>query len=261
MKDSCKVDMRSDTVSRSSSLMRERVVVCRVGDDVYGEDESVKELETMVSGMLGKESGLLVLSGTMGNLISLMVHCGEKGQSAILGSNSHIVNYEAGGVAAIANVMLTLVQNTARGELDLAHLEHLLASRDNSNIHIPHPTLICLENTHCNSSGQSISLDHMRQVRQIANQHQLKMHLDGARLFNAAQQLHASPLQIAQYFDTVSLCLSKGLGCPIGSLILGSHLHINKARQFRKMLGGGMRQAGLIAAQAISILKNGLYIK
>jgi threonine aldolase len=242
------IDLRSDTVTLPSPAMREAIARAELGDDVYGEDPTVNRLEETAAAMLGKQAGLLVASGTMGNLAAMLVHC-ARGTKAIIGSESHTYVYEAGGASALGGIVLTPVRNTGDGELDLAELERELDAPDDP--HFAKPALVAVENTHNRCGGAPVSLSHMEQIAAAAARHEVAVHLDGARIFNAAIALETTAAKIASYADSVSFCLSKGLACPVGSLLCGSRAFVDRARRARKMLGGGMRQAGIIAAAGI----------
>lgn len=245
------IDLRSDTVTLPSPEMREAIARAELGDDVYREDPTVNRLEEMAAALLGKEAALLVASGTMGNLVALLVHC-PRGTKAIVGSESHTNCYEAGGASALGGIVLTSVRNIENGELDLEELARELDTPRDP--HFAEPALVALENTHNRCGGAPIGLSHMEQVAEAARRRALAVHLDGARIFNAAIALETGAAKIAACADTVSFCLSKGLACPIGSLLCGSRPFIERARRARKLLGGGMRQAGIIAAAGIVAL-------
>ncbi len=245
------IDLRSDTVTLPTPEMREAVARAELGDDVYGEDPTVNRLEAMAASMLGKEAALLVASGTMGNLTALLTHC-PRGTKAVVGAHSHTNLYEAGGASALGSIVLTPIRNTPEGELDLDELRHELAAP--ADDHFAEPALAALENTHNRCGGAPVKLSHMAAVREHARRRSIPVHLDGARIFNAAVALETSAKEIASYADTVSFCLSKGLACPVGSLLCGSREFIARAHRIRKVLGGGMRQAGIIAAAGIVAL-------
>jgi threonine aldolase len=245
------IDLRSDTVTLPSDEMREAIARAELGDDVYGEDPSVNRLEQMAAGITGKEAAVLVPSGTMANLVAFLVHC-PRGRKALLGSLSHSYLYEAGGASALGGAVLTPVGNTADGGLDLDQLTEELERPP--DLHFAEPALIALENTHNRCGGVAVTLDHLARVAELAHRRSLALHLDGARIFNAAVALETTAARIAYHADTVSFCLSKGLACPVGSLLCGSRSFIARARRTRKLLGGGMRQAGIIAAAGIVAL-------
>jgi threonine aldolase len=246
------IDLRSDTVTLPTPEMREAIARAELGDDVYGEDPTVNRLETMAADVMGKDAALLVASGTMGNLVAMLAHC-ARGTKAVLGARAHTYLYEAGGAAALGGVVLTPIRNSDDGELDLEELEAELATP--SDAHFAQHALVASENTHNRCGGAAVGLAHMAAVADAAHGRSLPVHLDGARIFNAAIALETTPRQIAGYADTVSFCLSKGLACPVGSLLCGPLAFIERARRVRKMLGGGMRQAGIIAASGIVALE------
>ena len=231
--------------------MREAISRAELGDDVYGEDPSVNRLEAMAASMMGKEAAMLVPSGTMGNLAAMLTHC-ARGTKAIVGSQSHTNLYEAGGASALGGIVLTAVANTDDGELDADALARELGTP--ADEHFAQPSLVVIENTHNRCGGAPIKLSHMAEVSAAAHRRKIRLHLDGARIFNAAIALETTPREIARGADTVSFCLSKGLGCPVGSILCGSREFIGGARRTRKVLGGGMRQAGIIAAAGIVAL-------
>jgi len=233
--------------------MREAIARAELGDDVYGEDPTVNRLEAMAASMIGKDAALLVPSGTMGNLAAMLTHC-ARGTKAIVGSQSHTNLYEAGGASALGGIVLTAIANTDDGELDISELERELGTP--ADDHFAQPSLVVIENTHNRCGGAPIKLSHMAEVSEAAHQRKrrIPLHLDGARIFNAALALETTPKEIASGADTVSFCLSKGLGCPVGSLLCGSREFIAGAHRIRKVLGGGMRQAGIIAAAGIVAL-------
>src|SRR5579862_2293742 len=245
------IDLRSDTVTLPTPEMREAIARAELGDDVYGEDPSVNRLEAMASAAMGKEAALLVPSGTMANLAAMLTHC-ARGTKAIVGSQSHTNLYEAGGASALGGIVLTAISNTEDGELNIDELARELATP--ADDHFAQPSLVVVENTHNRCGGAPIKLSHMAEVSDAAHRRKLQLHLDGARIFNAALALETQPKEIARVADTVSFCLSKGLGCPLGSILCGSREFIARAHRTRKVLGGGMRQAGIIAAAGIVAL-------
>jgi len=245
------IDLRSDTVTLPTPEMREAIARAELGDDVYGEDPTVNRLEAMAASMTGKEAALLVPSGTMGNLAAMLTHC-ARGTKVIVGSESHTNLYEAGGASALGGIVLTSVANTEAGELEIDALARELATSDDA--HFAQPSLVVLENTHNRCGGAPVKLSHMAAVSEATHRRKIPMHLDGARIFNAAVALETTAKDIASFADTVSLCLSKGLSCPVGSLLCGSREFIARAHRTRKVLGGGMRQAGIIAAAGIVAL-------
>jgi len=244
------VDLRSDTLTRPTPSMLKAMAEAQVGDDVFGEDPTINKLEEMTADRLGKEAALFVASGTMGNLVSLLAHCG-RGDEIILGSLSHTFFFEQGGSAAVGGIHPRTVANQPDGTLALSEIEAAVRS---DNIHFPLTRLIVLENTHNLCGGHPIDTDYMQAVGDIARRHGLKIHVDGARFFNAAVALDLKVDQLAAEADSVSFCLSKGLAAPVGSLVCGSRDFIFKARRARKVLGGGMRQAGVLAAAGIVAL-------
>ena len=244
------IDLRSDTVTLPSPEMREAIAQAELGDDVFGEDPTVNELERKVAQRLGKEAGLLVPSGTMGNLVSVLTHCG-RGDEAILGDQSHTFYYEAGGISALGGVHPHTVANRPDGTLPLEAIEAAIRT---DNVHFPRSRLICLENTHNRCGGAVLGVDYTDAVAELARRHDLRVHLDGARIFNAAVALGIDVKELVRGADSVSVCLSKGLAAPIGSVICGTGQFIAQARRTRKIVGGGMRQAGIIAAAGIVAL-------
>ncbi len=241
------IDLRSDTVTQPTAAMRGAMAAAAVGDDVYGEDPTVNRLEAMTAELLGKEAAVLVSSGTMGNLVSVLSHCG-RGDEMIVGDQAHIFLSEQGGAAALGGVHPRSVPTAPDGTLDLATVEESIRADDE---HYPRTRLLTLENTHNGSGGRSLSVAYMDAASALAHRHDLKLHVDGARLWNAAVALNVAPARLLQEVDSASLCLSKGLGAPVGSVIVGDPEFIRRARRMRKILGGGMRQAGIIAAAGI----------
>ncbi len=245
------IDLRSDTVTRPSPDMLQAMVKAKTGDDVYGEDPTVNELEQYCASMTGKEAGLFVTSGTQGNLLALLSHC-QRGDEYIAGQEAHTYQLEAGGGAVLGGIQPQPILFNDRGELELPLIEQVIKP---DNIHFARTRLLCLENT---QSGKVLSLDYLAEFSDFADSRKLAKHLDGARVFNAAIYQSVAVTQIAQHFDTVSICLSKGLGAPVGSVLVGSAETLASARRWRKMLGGGMRQAGVLAAAGIYALKHHL---
>jgi len=263
------IDLRSDTVTLPTPSMRRAIAEAPLGDDVYGEDPTINRLEALAAARVGKEAALLVVSGTMGNLCGVLAHCG-RGEEAIVGDEAHIYHYEAGGPSTLGGVAFHVVPTLASGELPLEAL--VGAIRDIKDPHEATTRLICLENTHNRCGGVVLSLEYMSSVHSLAQQHGLHVHLDGARMFNAAVALFQysqnesreqknrapSPLYyvraITERVDTVQFCLSKGLAAPVGSILAGDATFIARARRIRKLVGGGMRQAGIIAAAGIVAL-------
>lgn len=244
------IDLRSDTVTRPTPAMRRAMAEAEVGDDVFGEDPTVLRLEAMGAERLNKEAALFVSSGTQGNLVALLVHCG-RGDEVILGDESHTFVYEAGGSAAVGGIHPRPIATEADGRLALDRIADSVRA---DNIHFPRTRLICLENSHNRRGGAVLDPAYMRQVRQIADRHGLRLHVDGARLFNAAVAQGLTAKQLVAEADSVSVCLSKGLCAPVGSLLCGRADFIAEARRARKLLGGGMRQAGVLAAAGIVAL-------
>jgi threonine aldolase len=245
------IDLRSDTVTLPSPEMREAMYRAELGDDVFGEDPSINRLEALAAHKMGKEAALFVVSGTMGNLVSILTHC-QRGDEVIMGDQAHTFVYEAGGVSALGGVHVHTIPNQPDGMLDLVDLEDAIRGE---NIHFPTSRLICLENTHNRCGGAVLTVEQMSAVRQVADAHGLAVHLDGARVFNAAVALGVDVSAIAAHVDSVQFCLSKGLAAPVGSLIAGPAAFIKEARHIRKMVGGGMRQAGVLAAAGIVALE------
>ena len=241
------IDLRSDTLTNPTQSMRDAMATAEVGDDVFQEDPTVQKLETLSAEIMGKEAALFVPSGCMGNLISLLSHCG-RGDEILLGDRSHISLYEVGGVAALGGVHPRPLPNKNDGTISIDLLEKGIR---HSDIHCPPTRLICLENTHNFCQGSPITPEYMTEVREIANKFGLKIHLDGARIFNAAVALGVPVAKLTEKVDSVMFCLSKGLSAPVGSLVCGSSEFIVKARKARKMVGGGMRQVGHIAAAGL----------
>ena len=232
--------------------MRQAMFEARLGDDVYGEDPTINQLEALAAQRLGKEAALFVPSGTMANLVCLLAHC-ARGDEAIMGDKAHTFLFEAGSSAAVGGIHPATVPNQPDGTLDLTHLE--AAIRIPNNDHLPPSRLICLENTHNRCGGAVLSPAYMSKVRELADRHELWIHLDGARIFNAAAALNLDASVLTRDADSVSFCLSKGLAAPVGSLVCGSEAFVRRARRQRKMLGGGMRQAGILAAAGIVALE------
>jgi threonine aldolase len=244
------IDLRSDTITKPTRAMRRAMAEAEVGDDVLGDDPTVQNLEALAADLLGKPAALFATSGTMGNLVSQMVHC-RRGDEMILGSESHIFYYEQGGSAAIGNIHSRTVLNQPDGTMAL---DDIRAAIRGENIHFPVSRLIVIENTHNRCAGAPIGLDYMQTIREIADQHGMKIHVDGARIFNAAQALGCTAADLARHADSVTFCLSKGLAAPAGSLVCGNPDFIHQARRVRKVLGGGMRQVGVLAAAGIVAL-------
>ena len=245
------IDLRSDTVTTPTDAMRRAMYEAELGDDVYGEDPSVNRLEALSAERLGKEAAVLLLSGTMGNLVGMLAQT-RPGDEVIVGQHSHIFLNEAGGAAALGGIQLYLVPTT-RGAIDPADVEGAL--RDPKNLHHPRSRLVCLENTANRDGGAAVPVAVMDAVSETAHRHGLRVHVDGARIFNAAVALDVPADRLVQGADSVTFCLSKGLGCPMGSILAGDADYIKEARRWRKMVGGGLRQSGIIAAAGIVALE------
>ncbi|RKX20705.1 MAG: low specificity L-threonine aldolase, partial [Candidatus Zixiibacteriota bacterium] len=245
------IDLRSDTVTRPSEAMRRIIASAEVGDDVFGDDPTVKHLEQKVSEILGKESALFVPSGTMANQVALRTLC-EAGDEVICERKMHIVNYEVASASALSGIMLSPYDGK-RGRLSPEQVR--LAVRP-YNIHHPHTRLVALENTHNGAGGTVLDLDYIASIEKVVKENSLYFYLDGARIWNAAVALEVEPKDIARPFNLVSVCFSKGLGAPVGSAVCGDRMFIDKARRVRQMMGGGMRQVGIIASAALYALKN-----
>ncbi len=245
------VDLRSDTVTVPTPAMRQAMAEAPVGDDVYGEDPTVNRLQEMAAERMGKEAGLFVASGTMGNLVATLAHC-NRGDEAIMGSLGHTFVFEGGGVAALGGVVPHTLPNRPDGTLDLDAIRGAVRGDDP---HFPTSRLIILENTHNRCGGVPLSVEYTQQVAEIARQNHLKLHLDGARIFNAAAALGVDAKALAAPADSITFCLSKGLCAPVGSVLCGTKDFIYKARRIRKQVGGGMRQAGILAAAGIIALE------
>ncbi|XP_051015251.1 uncharacterized protein LOC127200830 [Acomys russatus] len=244
------VDLRSDTVTRPGPAMRRAMAEAVVGDDDYGEDPTVHELQEKAAKLLGVERTLFVPTNTMANLISVMGHCRRRCSQVLLGQECHLHVYEQGGVAQIAGVHSHPLPDLPHGTLDLNELERALIRGFGSSYH-PVCELVCLENTHSSAGGRVLPVDYLRQVRFLAHTYGARVHLDGARLMNAAVALRVPPARLVEHCDSVSFCFSKGLGAPVGALVGGSKVFIEEAWRLRKALGGGMRQAGVLAAAAL----------
>ncbi|KAF2287601.1 hypothetical protein GH714_001490 [Hevea brasiliensis] len=248
------VDLRSDTVTKPTEAMRAAMANAEVDDDVLGYDPTASRLETEMAKIMGKEAALFVPSGTMGNLVSVLVHCDVRGSEVILGHNSHIHIYENGGISTLGGVHPRTVPNNKDGTMDINLIE--AAIRDpRGGLVYPTTRLICLENSQANCGGRCLSVEYTDRVGELAKKHGLKLHIDGARIFNAAVALGVPVHRLVQAADSVSVCLSKGLGAPVGSVIVGSKSFIAKARILRKTLGGGMRQVGILCAAALVALQ------
>ena len=240
------IDLRSDTVTKPTEEMRQAMYRAEVGDDVYRDDPTVNRLEELVAREMGKEAALFVASGTMANQVAVMTHT-KRGDEIILGEKSHIYVNEVGGIAYLAGVQAALVAEI-EGVMDARKVEQKIRSE---NIHYPKTSLICVENTHNMAGGRVVPLAAMKDIYDVGKRHGIPVHLDGARIYNAATYLGVEARKIAKYCDSVNVCLSKGLCAPVGSVLAGSREFVERARKFRKMLGGGMRQAGILAAAGI----------
>ena len=247
------IDLRSDTVTKPTEEMRAAMANAEVGDDVMGEDPTVNRLEQMAAELLGKEAGLLTSSGTMSNLIAALSHC-RRGDEVIMGSEGHMFWNEVGGAATLAAVQVRTVPNDAQGRMDPGDVESSI--RPPGNIHFPKTSLLCLENTHNRCNGGVLTPEDTRSVSEVAHANGVAVHLDGARVFNAAVALEVPARDLVADVDDVSFCLSKGLSAPVGSVLCGSQEFVEQARKWRKMLGGGMRQAGVIAAAGVVALED-----
>lgn len=243
------IDLRSDTVTQPTAAMREAMLAAELGDDVYGEDPSVNRLEAWLAKELGFEAALFVPTGTMSNLLGLMAHC-ERGDEYIVGQQAHTYKYEGGGAAVLGSIQPQPIDGEADGSLDLSKVEAAIKQDD---FHFARTRLLALENT---MQGKVLPLEYLAAARELTRRRGLSLHLDGARLYNAAVKLGVPAREITQHFDSVSVCLSKGLGAPVGSVLCGSAALIGKARRQRKMVGGGMRQAGVLAAAGLYALQH-----
>jgi threonine aldolase len=245
------IDLRSDTVTLPTAAMREAIYNADLGDDVYGEDPLTNRLQDMAAEQMGKEAALLVPSGTMGNLMCVLTHC-RRGEEVIVGDKSHIFLNEAGGVSALGGIQVHTVPNQPDGTIRLEDIE---AAIRGDNIHFPRTRLICLENTHNRCNGAPLSPEYLDSVARLAKRRGLNLHLDGARIFNAAAALKVDVKELTRSVDSLIFCFSKGLSAPIGSIVCGSREFIAEALRTRKLLGGGMRQTGIIAAACIVALE------
>lgn len=244
------IDIRSDTVTQPTQEMREAMFKAEVGDDVYDEDPTMKKLEKYAAEVVGKEDALFVPSGTFGNQLSIFTHC-ERGNEVILDESCHIVVHEVGAASVIAGVQLRTI-NSDNGVMSPKDIKNRIRKGE-EDLHFPSTGLICLENAH--SNGTVVPLENMKEISEIAHENEIPVHLDGARVFNAATYLNVDPTEITQYCDSVMFCLSKGLCAPVGSIVAGSKDFIQKAKKKRKLMGGGLRQAGFLAAAGLIALE------
>ena len=244
------IDLRSDTVTRPTEAMLQAISSAEVGDDVYGEDPTINRLQEMSAERMGKQAGLFVPSGTMGNLAAILAHCG-RGDEVILGNKAHTFLYEAGGISALGGVHSCQIPNQEDGTLNLQDIQAAIRSKD---AHQPISRLVCLENTHNRCGGIALSVDYLGGAARLAQTRGLALHMDGARLFNAARALHVEAAALSRGADSVAVCFSKGLGAPVGSTLCGPRDFIREARRWRKTVGGGMRQAGILAAAGLYAL-------
>jgi threonine aldolase len=245
------IDLRSDTVTYPTDAMRQAMANAAVGDDVFGEDPTVNELQDLAAEKMGKEAGLFVPSGTMGNLAAILAHCG-RGDEVILGNKAHTFLYEAGGISALGGVHSCQLANQEDGTLLLEDIRAAIRSKD---AHQPISRLVCLENTHNRCGAVALTAEYTNAVGNLAHQNGLFLHLDGARIFNASVAQGVAAKDLAELADSVTFCLSKGLSAPVGSVLCGSREFITRAHRIRKQLGGGMRQAGILAAAGIVALE------
>ncbi len=245
------IDLRSDTVTLPTNEMRHAMAAAEVGDDVYGEDPTINHLEEISAQKMGKEAGLFIPSGTMGNLIAMLTHV-QRGEEVIMGDQAHTFIYEVGGVSALGGIMVHTVPNQQDGSMKLADIQNAIRSID---VHFPTTRLIALENTHNRCGGVVLTPEYVKSVVQLAQENDLIVHMDGARIFNAAIKLGLPTKNLVEGVDSITFCLSKGLGAPVGSVLCGTQDFIFRARRIRKQLGGGMRQAGILAAAGIVALE------
>lgn len=245
-------DFRSDTVTLPTPEMKQAIFDAELGDDVYGEDPTVNELERLSAEIFGKEDAVLVSTGTMGNLVSILAHC-QRGEQIIIGDKCHIYRAEAGGIASLGGIVPRILKNDDDGTMDLNEIESNIEPKD---VHRAPTKVVALENTANVVGGKILSKEYMDSVKQICDKNELKLHIDGARIFNASVALEMPVSELTKSVDSLTFCLSKGLGAPVGSVIVGNKEFINNARKWRKMVGGGMRQAGIIAAAGIIGINN-----
>jgi len=242
-------DLRSDTVTKPTRAMRDAMAAAEVGDDVFGDDVTVTKLELLMATVFGKHAAVFVPSGTMGNLVAVGVHCELRGSEYVCGDLSHIVQYEQGGLATLMGAHSRQLTTNADGTIDVDKIEAAIRADDQ---HFPATKVVCLENTHNKKGGKVLPIAYVDEVGALCKKHNLQLHVDGARIWNAAAKLNETPARLVRAADSVSVCLSKGLGAPVGSVIVGSHEFIRKCRRLRKACGGGMRQAGTLAAAALT---------
>ena len=245
------IDLRSDTVTLPTPTMREAIYHAELGDDVFGEDPTTKRLEKIAAERMGKEAAVMVASGTMGNLVCVLTHC-RRAEEVILGNRSHTFLLEAGSMSAVGGIHPYTIVNQPDGTMRLEDIEAAIRGH---NVHFPRTRLICLENTHNRCNGSALTPEYMETVAALAKDRGLMVHLDGARIFNAAVALQVDVKELTRHADSLSFCLSKGLSAPVGSVVCGSREFIAEARRNRKVLGGGMRQSGIIAAAGITALE------
>jgi len=245
------IDLRSDTVTLPTVEMRRAMADAELGDDVFNEDPTVGRLEEMAAGLMGQETSLFMPSGTMSNLVSVLSWC-QRGDEILIGSEAHMFWNEVGGSSTVAGVTVRTVPNDINGKFQLNEVESAIRSRE--NIHFPPTALLCLENTHNRCGGAVLTPSETDQLVELAHKKDVRVHMDGARIFNAAVYLGIPARTLAENVDSVSFCISKGLGAPVGSLLCGSSAFIDRARKWRKMLGGGMRQVGVVASAGIVAL-------
>jgi len=246
------IDLRSDTVTLPSPAMREAMYRAVVGDDVYGEDPTINRLQELAAERTGKEAALFVPTGTMGNATAVLAHAG-RGEAVMVGNQSHIYHYEVGGASTLGGSPMYVIPTDANGMLDLHKIETGIS--DGSDEHAAPTALLCIENTHNRCGGTVLNLEQLEALTSLAHAHGITVHMDGARIFNAATALGVPVSTLAQQVDSMMFCLSKGLSAPVGSIVVGSREFIHKAHRMRKLLGGGMRQAGIIAAAGIVALE------
>jgi threonine aldolase len=245
------IDFRSDTVTKPTSAMLDVMMRARIGDDVFGEDPSINELESMVANMFEMEASVFCPSGTMTNQIAIKCHT-QPGDEVICDENAHVYQYEGGGIAFNSGASVKLLP----GDRGRIHADQVRAAINSDDNHKAHTSLVCLENTSNRGGGSCYDFSEIEKIRQVCTENNLNFHLDGARLFNALVEKNETPKQYGEIFDSISICLTKGLGCPVGSVLIGKKDFIKKARRIRKVFGGGMRQAGFLASAGIYALEN-----